>query len=203
MWNYLCFLLFILVYQPIFADVPVYNPTQNIMNTEATVSASAGLSQLLDNIKKIIQDLSATNSAAEQVVDLHNLINLENQVHNLCVGVTVCSKNQRDQINAYLTTLNKNIIDQFNNINNALNQANSFVSSLSEIVAILSGAPGNVAAATLALQKSVLKLEMQTQQTLAQIQQLFIIQSQKQQTEEQIEQINSNATYSGFAACGL
>lgn len=174
-----------------FAILPVTDVNDEIREKTALGMYAAKIPGFLNSIAK-------TKDTMSQLSNLNGLINTQQQVNNLCNKV--CSQVDRDKLQHYLSNLNQNIIGQFKNYSNVLDNN---ISTLSDLSKFILNAPVNTKEVGIALQRAAQESLEQVQNTLLQIQALLVLDSQKRQAEEKIERENTNAIYKGFAKAGL
>lgn len=170
----------------VFASVSVID--DNVVQQNVTA-----VSTYLNTIKGYMAKLASTSDSLSQLTDLDGLIKTQQSLATVCDKY--CSQADMDKVHQYLTSLNTNMSGQFKKFAGIIN---SNVKNLNEIENYINGDSANIKEIGIALQKATMQVQIQTENTLSQIQSLLSLDIEKHETEMKLEKQNSDAVSSGF-----
>lgn len=174
-----------------FASVSVSDDTVLAQENKA-------IDNYIGNIQDYLEQLSRTSNSISQLTNLDGLIKEEDNLSKACGKY--CSQADMDKIKTYLDDLNTNISGRFKDYANVINNN---VKTLGDVRNFINNFQGNTKEIGLALQKAMIQVQQDANNTLLQIQTLMSLDFQKRQKEELFEKQNTNAVYQGFSQSGL
>jgi hypothetical protein len=190
------FVIFLIKMSNIFAVVPVIAPTEEAREVIAVTT-------YLRQIHDLINGMADTTDIARQLASLHHLIELQNKVSLVCRNV--CDQKGQDALRNYVENLNNNIANQFNYASTSLRSVATTVRNLEDLIDFVTngGVALNTKQTALALQRSLLKVQAQSQVTLSQTMVLLNQQAQRSLAQEKLDQAVTKDIYIGIKKSGL
>ena len=179
-----------------FAVVPVVTPAEEAREAIAVTT-------YLRQIHDLINGIAETTDIARQLASLHSLIELQNKVALVCSRS--CDQRGQTALRNYVENLNNSIATQFTYASTSLRSVATTVRNLEELIDFVTN--GQVALNTkqtaFALQRSLLKVQAQSQVTLSQTMVLLNQQAQRQVAQEKLDRVVTKDIYIGIKKSGL